>query len=275
MEAIRILGTDQAIPTYPMEFGEEAHTIPLWQAMGNLWELCESVREPRQVEFHSGQSRTERGASGYRRHEWEWRRTHGQALRAFAGQWVVMEGETIIAHGDDPVQVVTEARTNGIRVPYLFRIENTEEDVIDIGLWPGLTVSYEHQFDYFHDQRGERFPALQIRIATPGNPEQALDIDAYIDSGAERSLLDGSIGRALGLDLFAGRQIPYVSTIGVRMEGWLHRVRLSHPDLGYFELEVGFSTGTIRRNLLGRDFFNLIQIGFRERHLAFYVTPTP
>ena len=55
----------------------------------------------------------------------------------------------------------------------------------------------------------------------------------------------------------------------------LHAVQLSHADLGTFELEVAFSTTEIRRNLLGRDFFDLVQIGFREHHLAFFITPTP
>ena len=52
-------------------------------------------------------------------------------------------------------------------------------------------------------------------------------------------------------------------------------MRLFHGDLGEFELEIGFSESPIRRNILGRDFFNLLQIGFRERYLVFYVTPTP
>jgi len=42
-----------------------------------------------------------------------------------------------------------------------------------------------------------------------------------------------------------------------------------------YALEIGFSENPIRRNLLGRGFFNLIQIGFRERYLTFYMTPTP
>jgi len=31
----------------------------------------------------------------------------------------------------------------------------------------------------------------------------------------------------------------------------------------------------ISRNLIGRDFFNLVQVGFREKYLTFYLTPTP
>jgi len=66
-----------------------------------------------------------------------------------------------------------------------------------------------------------------------------------------------------------------VSVAGVGLTARLHRVQLVHPVLGSFALEVGFSTVPISRNLLGRDFFNFIQIGFRERYLTFYVTPTP
>jgi hypothetical protein len=62
---------------------------------------------------------------------------------------------------------------------------------------------------------------------------------------------------------------------GAGVEARLHWVRLSHPELGDFDLEIGFTESPISRNLLGRDFFNLIQIGFRERYLTFYATPTP
>jgi len=55
----------------------------------------------------------------------------------------------------------------------------------------------------------------------------------------------------------------------------LHGVIASHPDLGPFHLTVGFSQGPIRRNLLGRDFFSLMQIGFREHYSAFYLTAIP
>lgn len=138
-----------------------------------------------------------------------------------------------------------------------------------------LTVSYSHQLHYLYGVAQERFPGLLLRIWNPANPGLALETDAHLDSGAERSLLDGWIGRAIGLNLLNGLRIPYQSTAGHTIEGRLHQVGLSHPDLGQFQLEVGFTMGPIARNLLGRDFFKLIQIGFREQYLAIYVTPTP
>lgn len=62
---------------------------------------------------------------------------------------------------------------------------------------------------------------------------------------------------------------------GQRLEARSHRVQLRHESLGDFELEIGFSTGHISRNVLGRDFLNLVQVGFRENQLAFYMTPKP
>jgi hypothetical protein len=55
-------------------------------------------------------------------------------LRQFARQWVVLEGEEIVAHGDDPLQVVAEARAKGIHVPYVFYVEDPDEKVVKMGL---------------------------------------------------------------------------------------------------------------------------------------------
>jgi hypothetical protein len=73
-------------------------------------------------------------ASGHRSRELEWCRTHTEVLRQFAGQWVVLEGEEIIAHGEDPLLVVAEARAKGIQVPYVFYIEDTDAKVVRMGL---------------------------------------------------------------------------------------------------------------------------------------------
>lgn len=69
-----------------------------------------------------------------RAREIEWRRTHQEELQAYAGQWVVLEGETIIAYGEDPEKVVAEARTKGVAVPYVFYVEVLGEDIVTIGL---------------------------------------------------------------------------------------------------------------------------------------------
>ncbi len=138
-----------------------------------------------------------------------------------------------------------------------------------------LTVTYDHEFAYAFGDGGYRSPRLTLRLANPANPAGLLDVEAHLDSGAQLSLFDGGIGRALGIDVLSGQRKTYQSTVGVGVEATHHAVRLEHADLGVFEIEVGFTLGEIRRNLLGRDFFNLTQIGFREHHSAFYITPRP
>lgn len=138
-----------------------------------------------------------------------------------------------------------------------------------------VTVAYDYEREYAYDEGGGRFPRLIFSVTNPAIPSRSVDVDAYLDSGAQRSLFAGWIGQDLKLDILSGRRMTYRSTLGNGLTATLHVVRLEHEDLGEFELEVGFSLDTITRNLLGRDFFNLVQVGFRERHLKFFIAPRP
>jgi len=138
-----------------------------------------------------------------------------------------------------------------------------------------VTVEYHHEIPYGYDGNGKQAPRLTIQLGNRGDGEQVVELDAYLDSGAERSLFDGRFAAVVGLDLLAGEEITFQSTAGAALTARLHPVRLSHASLGSFDLEVGFSTAQIGRNLLGRDFFGLVQIGFREHHSTVYVTTEP
>ena len=70
----------------------------------------------------------------HRSRERAFREAHRETLRQFAGQWVVLEGEVIVAHGKDPAWVVAVARARGINTPYVFYVEETREDEVWIGL---------------------------------------------------------------------------------------------------------------------------------------------
>lgn len=118
-------------------------------------------------------------------------------------------------------------------------------------------------------------PILQVGLQALNAATEPVEVDAYLDSGAFASLFDGSYLLGIGLNLLGGRRRVYSTTGGHHIEARVHRIRLFHEELGNFELEVGFSMGDIRRNLLGRDFFNLIHLGFRERHSKFFITATP
>ncbi len=70
----------------------------------------------------------------HRRREQAWCRHHEEELEAYVGQWVVLEGEEIMAHGTDPARVVDQARERGIEIPYIFFIEEFKPDVVKMGL---------------------------------------------------------------------------------------------------------------------------------------------
>ena len=137
-----------------------------------------------------------------------------------------------------------------------------------------VTVEYQHRFNY-RRFRSRISPVLQVRITRQDNSGIGIDTDAYLDSGAEVSLFNGDLLAGLEMDLINNNRKSYGSTFGGSVTGYLHTVRLILPDVGDFSLEIGFSNGEIRRNLLGRDFFNLVQIGFRESQLEYYLNPRP
>jgi hypothetical protein len=70
----------------------------------------------------------------FRRRELDWRRTHSDMLRSLENQWVALEGEQIIAHAINPMEVVSEARTKGVKTPYIFYVESFIENVTKMGL---------------------------------------------------------------------------------------------------------------------------------------------
>lgn len=139
------------------------------------------------------------------------------------------------------------------------------------------TVSYARSFAYLIDSlSGESFPGLEIRVSLPNNQNKGVDLVAHLDTGAAQSVIDGGrIVSSLGIDLMAGPEISLGSVIGVPLVARIHRVELVHPDLGSFTLDAAISTVPIRRNLLGRDFFAHLQIGFREFQHIFHVTAAP
>ena len=137
------------------------------------------------------------------------------------------------------------------------------------------TASFSHRFEYSYDEDGGRSPLLSFRVSSFREPGLSVDVDAVVDSGAERSLFDGQVGALLGLDLLDGTELKFETMAGGILAAKLHAIRLSHADLGTFDFEIAFSSSGIRRNILGRDFFDLAQIGFREYHLELFITPSP
>ncbi len=134
-------------------------------------------------------------------------------------------------------------------------------------------VSYRISLDYLRDSvTGDPFPGLWVAVGHPDGDGE-LEIQCHLDSGAEVSLFDGEIAHGIGLELQSGAAQSYSTSSGATLAARLHRVRIRHEELGEHELRVGFSEQRLARNLLGRDFFNLFRIGFRERQSILLFEP--
>lgn len=129
-----------------------------------------------------------------------------------------------------------------------------------------VTLPFAHEIPYVIDTAGDKVPALRLGLSHPTQAEDAISITGHLDSGASRTVLQGPLARAIGLEIMDGRLIPLRAAVGASLEGRLHRVRLFHEILGDHEMEVAFATFALARNLLGLDFFNLYKICFHERY---------
>ena len=126
-----------------------------------------------------------------------------------------------------------------------------------------ITVHYGSEFGYTAVGQSSA-PLLALRVTAPASTGLSVDIDAHLDSGAERSLFDGALASMLGLELLAGKAIRFAATAGPAFEARVHRAWLWNESVGGFELELALTTQHIRRNLLGRDFF----MGVEQDHRA-------
>ena len=57
---------------------------------------------------------------GYRAIEMEWMNKHPEKLRRYAGEYVILEGTRIIAHGTDTPKMFAIAKRRGVKIPFIF-----------------------------------------------------------------------------------------------------------------------------------------------------------
>ena len=74
----------------------------------------------------AARKRQEMIKSTYRQREFEWIETHADEMRRLAGEWVVLEGAGLVAHGKNATRVVASARRKGIKVPFVFYVESPD-----------------------------------------------------------------------------------------------------------------------------------------------------
>jgi hypothetical protein len=136
-----------------------------------------------------------------------------------------------------------------------------------------VTIVYQIRAPYLR-RAGGLFPALFIGLHNPSHPAKSIEIPAELDSGAEYSLFEGKLAIAIGLDLFSGQPFAFSLNNGVGLDARILPITISHSELGRFNSPVRFSTGPLLSNILGRDFFDFLQIGFDEHHSELYLTAT-
>ena len=54
----------------------------------------------------------------------EWLVQHGHK---YIGQWVVLDGDRLIGHGDDPRPIVACARAEGVKIPFVEFVRDESE----------------------------------------------------------------------------------------------------------------------------------------------------
>jgi len=134
-----------------------------------------------------------------------------------------------------------------------------------------VTVTYRYSFPYrLIPGEGGAFPAISVRLISAHGMVDSL---AILDSGAEQSMFDGTLLVPLGLSLLQGKSISLLS-LGGPLTAYQHAVEVEVQG-HRFPCETCFSSQSIRHNLLGRNFFTYVQVGFRESRLEIYFDPTP
>ena len=71
--------------------------------------------------------------ASHRQVETKWREDHPELFSSYAGQWIALQGEKIIATGRDLSGVIRRARSRGISSPYVFFVE-ADSNVASLGV---------------------------------------------------------------------------------------------------------------------------------------------
>lgn len=115
------------------------------------------------------------------------------------------------------------------------------------------------------------FPAVPVTLFGPGSEEQGLPI---LDTGAAHCLFNGERANRIGLDLLSGRPLR-LSLLTGSLTSYLHEIVLEIEG-HRFLVEAAFSSGPIRRELLGRhSLFEQTTWAIRESRQEIYFSPRP
>ena len=68
----------------------------------------------------------------YRERELTYEKTHPRSLLKYSGRWIALEGETVIASSTSLTQTIMDARSSGIKSPYVFFV--SADDTAELAL---------------------------------------------------------------------------------------------------------------------------------------------
>jgi hypothetical protein len=120
-----------------------------------------------------------------------------------------------------------------------------------------VALTFEFEFSYAGD------PEITIRITSPDTGSTRL-ARAYIDTGAQRTIIDTLFAELIGLDLAQGEEIS-LTGLGGTLEARVLEVELSllgEPELS-FRLPVAFAPMVSSRlgNLISLDVLSQFSLG--------------
>ncbi len=130
-------------------------------------------------------------------------------------------------------------------------------------------LDFPYTFPYGYLERASREPVLPIRLILRG---EAIDLQVLVDTGAERTLLEGVHLRPVGIDIFRGNEVTFKGFLGSGMVAYEHPARLQVAGIE-LDMSIAFSTQPMSRQVLGRDVLEYLILGIREKALELYVSP--
>ncbi len=80
------------------------------------------VEEERKLAWQNGADATP--VALHREQEMRWLAEHETE---YAGQWLALDGDQLLSHGEDPHKVRAEARAMGVETPFVVFAENPDE----------------------------------------------------------------------------------------------------------------------------------------------------
>lgn len=134
------------------------------------------------------------------------------------------------------------------------------------------------KFPYFKTPREDprkRWISRPIIPVTLFGPKGSINIDALIDSGADRCLFNSQIGKEIGLEIEKGEREIFSGIEGGKLLAYLHKIHLQIIGINkIIEIIAGFTDAPGVFAILGQEgFFDAFKIKFEKAHNTIEITP--